>query len=197
MLACCSFHGHRAAEVRSVYGWRLLSDLVTTRRRDEISRRRASRRRERARYHLLRFTVVVLRVKPPHTSDGAHAPRRAHGPPRSALARPQKPRTQQLPTTPSQPLDPTHPSPLVTSTRALTTPTKPGSCPVPYSACRISEAAAIWIATDMRCMTNGVNLRVGHVVRGPCVSLLLGAAHRGGLLDQLDQRRAEANSETK
>ena len=34
--------------------------------------------------------------------------------------------------------------------------------PMP-SACRISEAAAICVATEMRCITNGMNLRVDHV----------------------------------
>ena len=46
--------------------------------------------------------------------------------------------------------------------------------PMP-SACRISEAAAICVATEMRCITNGMNLRVDHVAsasNSPCVSLL-------------------------
>ena len=42
------------------------------------------------------------------------------------------------------------------------------------SACRISVAAAICTATEMRCMTKGTNLRVAHVASRSnlaCVSL--------------------------
>ena len=43
------------------------------------------------------------------------------------------------------------------------------------SACRISVAAAICTATEMRCMTKGTNLRVAHVAsrsNSACVSRL-------------------------
>ena len=61
-------------------------------------------------FALALYHKKLLRAKPPHTSDGAHAPRRAHGPHRSAQARPQKPHTQQLSITPTQPLSRSTPS---------------------------------------------------------------------------------------
>jgi hypothetical protein len=88
-----------------------------------------------------------VRAKPPHTSDGAHAPRRAHGPPQRAGTPAEATRTPQLPTTPSQPLARPHcpDSPLSTRhlnqqpTRSNTPPTCDKARLMP-SACRISEA---------------------------------------------------------
>ena len=64
---------------------------------------------------------------------------------RSAQARPQKPHTQQVSTTPTQPLSRSTPSPLThhLGPRAHAA----GKARLMPSACRISDAAAIWIAT--------------------------------------------------
>ena len=65
------------------------------------------------------------------------------------------------------------------------------------SACRISVAAAICTATEMRCMTKGTNLRVAHVAsrsNSACVTVspvgALLSAHRG-LADQLIRALAQ------
>ena len=50
---------------------------------------------------LLRQKNTLLRAKQPHMSDGAHAPRRAHGPPNRAGTPAEA--AQQLTTTPSTP----------------------------------------------------------------------------------------------
>ena len=64
------------------------------------------------------FKKKLLRAKPPHTSDGAHAPRRAHGPPQRAgtPAEAKHAATPHHPSTASR----STPSPLLTSAHALT-----------------------------------------------------------------------------
>ena len=109
----------------------------------------------------------ATRPGPPHTRRGAQAP------PSSSETRPPIPRTtrHRTPRTHPSQLKPRSARPPLTRRQSVAWPT-----PI---ARRISDAAASCTATEMRCITNGMYLRVDHVASvsySPCVSLLARAS---------------------
>ena len=104
-------------------------------------------------------------------TDRTDEPPRAAGPPQRAGTRSHA-HSNSPPPQHSLPLDPLSldSSPHSAATAAAHSRRRPKARLMP-SACRISETAAICIATEMCCMTSGVNLRVDHVASAsysPC-----------------------------